>query len=69
MKIQKTYQHTWEWNGDGEVTEIDVGFSEIDSGTQIDLNHSKFRKQDSVDQHSSGWDRYMAGFSAFPGAQ
>jgi len=60
-------RYTWEWNGDGEVTEIDVIFSETDGGTQIDLSHGEFRKQESADQHSSGWDSYMKGFDAFLG--
>jgi uncharacterized protein YndB with AHSA1/START domain len=62
-------RYTWEWNGDGEVSEIDVVFSENDGGTQIDLIHSKFEKQKSADQHNSGWDSYMEGFTAFLNGQ
>jgi uncharacterized protein YndB with AHSA1/START domain len=58
-------RYTWEWNSDGEVTEIDVTFTETDDGTRIDLAHSGFQKEESVAPHSSGWDRYIVGFSAF----
>ena len=61
----KHIRYTWEWNGDGEVSEIDVTFSAMKNGTQIQLFHSKFDKQESVDQHSSGWDSYMEGFVKF----
>jgi len=61
--------YTWEWNGDGEVSEIDVEFLPTESGTRIELIHSKFQKQESVDQHSSGWDSYIEGFAAFLGEQ
>lgn len=58
-------RYTWEWNGDGEISEIDVRFSESETGTQVELRHSKFLKQESVDNHSSGWDSYMTGFAEF----
>ena len=64
----KHVRYTWEWNGDGEISEIDVVFTATDSGTRIELVHSKFAKQESVDQHSSGWDSYIEGFKAFLGA-
>jgi len=59
--------YTWEWNGDGEVSEIDVTFSPLESGTQIDLVHRRFRQQESVDQHAIGWDGYIEGLAAFLG--
>ena len=65
----KHIRYTWEWNGDGEVSEIDVEFLPTESGTRIELIHSKFQKQESVDQHSSGWDSYIEGFAAFLGEQ
>jgi uncharacterized protein YndB with AHSA1/START domain len=60
-------RYTWEWNSDGEISEIDVVFAATDSGTRIELVHSNFSKQESVDQHSSGWDSYIEGFKAFLG--
>ena len=65
VEYGKHVRYTWEWNGDGEISEIDVVFAAMDSGTRIELVHSKFAKQESVDQHSSGWDIYIEGFKAF----
>ena len=58
-------RYTWEWNGDGEVTEIDVTFTVNDEGTSVDILHTGFQKQESVDNHASGWDSYIAGFQDF----
>ncbi len=38
----KRLRYTWEWNGDGEVTEIDVTFAPIAKGTKVRLLHSVF---------------------------
>ena len=56
--------YTWEWNNDGEVSTIDVRFIETAFGTRIELTHSGFEKAESVDQHDSGWDSYIEGFTA-----
>ncbi len=56
--------YTWEWNNDGEVSTIDVRFSATDSGTKVELLHTGFQKPESVDQHDSGWDSYIEGFTA-----
>lgn len=61
----KHVRYTWEWNGDGEVSEIDVKFKSIASGTLIELEHHGFHNQDSANMHDSGWDRYIAGFKEF----
>jgi hypothetical protein len=39
--------------------------SATNGGTQVQLVHSKFDKQGSVDQHSSDWDNYMEWFVKF----
>ena len=61
----KQVVYTWEWNGDGEVSTIDVTFSQTETGTEIRLSHTGFQKQESVDSHDSGWDSYITGFTAF----
>ncbi|MCF2946696.1 SRPBCC domain-containing protein [Paraglaciecola aquimarina] len=58
-------RYTWEWNKDGEITEIDVRFTSIPEGTEIQLQHSGFKKQQSADIHASGWDSYIIGFCTF----
>ncbi len=60
--------YTWEWNGDGEVSEIDVRFESINTGTRVSLTHSGFTKTESVTNHDTGWDSYIEGFTAHLGA-
>ena len=57
--------YTWEWNGDGEVTTIDVRFSAVAVGTRVDLSHTGFEKAESVQMHEMGWDSYVAGLTSF----
>ena len=61
----KRVTYTWEWNGDGEVTTIDVQFTATPKGTNIVLHHTGFTSQDSLNNHDTGWDSYMEGFSAY----
>ncbi len=58
-------RYTWEWNGDGEVTEIDVRFSDSNTGSLVSIQHTGFQKQESVENHASGWDSYIAGLTEF----
>ena len=58
-------RYTWEWNRDGEVSEIDVTFSITSTGTSILIEHTGFQKQQSVDMHDKGWDSYIEGFKVF----
>lgn len=61
--------YTWEWNGDGEVSTIDVRFEAVDDGeskgTRVTIFHSGFTKPESVDNHRSGWDSYIQGLQNF----
>jgi uncharacterized protein YndB with AHSA1/START domain len=61
----KNLRYTWEWNGDGEVSVIDVTFTEIPIGTRIDIHHSGFSKLESADSHAGGWDSYIHGLTEF----
>lgn len=62
VEAEKHIQYSWEWNHDGEVTEIDVRFFAVDGGTRIEILHGGFIHQESVTNHDSGWDSYMIGF-------
>ncbi|MFT5004483.1 MAG: hypothetical protein ACI861_000638 [Paracoccaceae bacterium] len=62
-------RYTWEWNGDGEITEIDVTFSQDNGGSSIDLVHTGFIHAASHAMHDSGWDSYINGFKALLGRQ
>jgi uncharacterized protein YndB with AHSA1/START domain len=58
-------RYTWEWDHDGEVSEIDVKFSATPKGTTVLIAHSGFQKQQSVAIHDQGWDNYIQGFKLF----
>ena len=38
----------------------------MDIGTMITTIHDGFQKQESIDNHISGWDSYISGFLEFP---
>ena len=61
----KHLRYTWEWNRDGEVTEIDVTFLPIDAGTRIEIRHSGFTKEEIAGAHDAGWDSYIEGLVNF----
>ncbi len=57
-------KYTWEWNGDGAVTEIEVLFAEGEEGTSLHLTHSGFASSESMAMHDTGWDSYVEGLKA-----
>lgn len=65
VEPEQHVRYTWEWNGDGEISEIDVTFAEAPTGTEITIAHTGFQSEESRDNHSSGWDSYVRGFVAF----
>ncbi len=67
LKENEHLRYTWEWNGDGEVTEIDVTFASVPAGTKVIILHTGFEKQESIVNHASGWDSYMAGLVDYLG--
>lgn len=58
-------KYTWEWNGDGEVTEITVIFEAHETGTEIRIHHIGFASKESAAMHDSGWDSYVDGLIKF----
>lgn len=57
-------KYTWEWNGDGEVTEIAVDFEPSETGATVRIAHTGFAGEDSARMHDAGWDSYIEGFKA-----
>lgn len=55
------------WVGSDETTEVDVTFQDHPDGTEIPVTHSGFKSVDSYENHGSGWDNYVAGFTAHIG--
>lgn len=62
-------RYTWQWDGDNEISVIDVSFKADSDGTKINLRHSGFMTQESCDKHDKGWDSYINGFTEFLDAQ
>jgi len=56
--------YSWEWNDDGEATEVEVEFLPTADGSSVRLSHSGFLKQDSFDRHADGWKNYFDGLTA-----
>lgn len=52
-------RYSWEWDHNGEVTEIAVIFKHHTGGTEINLSHKGFTNLESRSMHDSGWDSYV----------
>lgn len=56
--------YSWQWAGSDETTEVDVTFRRHGEGTEVSVTHSGFASSTSYDNHASGWDNYIEGFTA-----
>lgn len=65
VQHNRKLRYTWEWNHDGEVSVIEVTFTEIPMGTRIDIHHSEFDYAQSAERHAAGWDSYIEGLANF----
>jgi uncharacterized protein YndB with AHSA1/START domain len=67
----KALTYSWQWQGSDEQTHVNVQFSandnDKDTGTDVRIVHSGFTSQDSYDNHASGWDSYIDGFTLLVG--
>jgi len=61
----KKLVYSWEWNSDGEITQVEVLFTENGDGCDISLSHSNWQKEESYQMHDTGWDSYIQGLIAF----
>ena len=53
--------YSWEWDNNGEQTEIVVTFRKITEGTEVILTHHGFLSESSHAMHDDGWDAYIEG--------
>ena len=60
----KRVVYSWEWNKDGEVTQIEVNFYPTDTGTAVHILHSGFKTEEAAVAHDNGWDSYIKGLLA-----
>ena len=56
--------YSWHWVGSDETTGVDVTFQNHADGTEVQVTHSGFESTTSFDNHASGWDSYIDGFTA-----
>ncbi len=56
--------YSWQWEGSDEITEVEVVFESQLDGSAVQLTHSGFLSSTSLENHSTGWDSYIDGFSA-----
>ena len=68
VEPDRRIRYTWEWNRDGEITEIQVTFEDYEAGTHVTLLHSGFQSEESRDRHIEGWDNYVGGLEKLLGA-
>ena len=61
VEKDRRVRYTWEWNRDGEITEIEVTFKDCESGSRLKILHSGFHSEESCNQHKIGWDNYVEG--------
>lgn len=54
-------QYSWEWNGDGGISEITVIFKGSGISTDIQLIHENLATEESLSMHDTGWDSYIDG--------
>lgn len=59
----KTLRYTWEWNHDGEVSEVQVDFAATAQGCTVSLSHTGLGSQESLQQHKMGWEFYAQGLT------
>ncbi len=57
-------RYTWEWDRDGEITEVDVTLVPTAKGTALHIHHTGFVNKASRDMHDSNWDEFVEQLSA-----
>ncbi len=64
VELEQRVVYSWQWQGDEEVTKIDVRFHEAGEGTKITIVHLGFTSEQSRTNHDQGWDSYLDGLEA-----
>ena len=60
----KSLTYSWLWDGDEDASDVAVTFSENEDGTAAHIVHGEFATQEAYDNHATGWDSYVEGFTA-----
>ena len=56
--------YSWQWDGDDEASVVSVSFADNAGGTAVHIVHGEFSTQEAYDNHATGWDSYVEGFTA-----
>ncbi len=54
-------RYSWQWEGDDEITEVDVRFEAQGGGTAVRIHHFGFLRERSLNSHKTGWESYISG--------
>lgn len=57
--------YSWQWEGGDEITAVEVVFESRPAGSAVQITHSGFLSSTSLENHSTGWDGYIDGFSGY----
>ena len=55
--------YSWQWEGNSEITNVEVKFIDHYAGTEVKITHSGFTTEQSFRDHSLGWESYLEGFN------
>jgi len=58
--------YSWHWQGDEETTMVQVTFNKTGKAaehTLIRITHGDFSTEEAYNNHASGWDGYIKGFT------
>ncbi|MCP4315660.1 MAG: SRPBCC domain-containing protein [Hyphomicrobiales bacterium] len=65
IELESRMKYTWEWDSDGNVTEIAVDFAAEEDGCRVSIVHAGFTDEASFNKHAARWDSYFDGLIGF----
>ena len=65
VSANRGLKYSWQWEGSDEITEVEVVFETRPDGSAVQLTHSGFQSSTSLENHATGWDSYIDGFSSY----
>jgi uncharacterized protein YndB with AHSA1/START domain len=65
VSLNRRLKYSWQWVGSDEITDVEVVFETRPDGSAVQLTHGGFQSSTSLQNHSTGWDRYIDGFIGY----
>jgi uncharacterized protein YndB with AHSA1/START domain len=53
--LNRTIRFTWQWEGSPVCTEVEVTFTSVEGGSELQLLHKQFPDAEMRDKHGQGW--------------